>query len=735
MCVSHKYEIGKGQRMQICYTEAGMDSLSRIERLYLRIITLATMLIIFLPLFVYPQSLFPYVFPRTIIFRLLVEIAGASYLLLALRQPMFRPRSSPLLWSLLAFVAAIALSVVGGVEWYRSFWGSIERSEGLITWLHLLMFFIIITGVFRERREWRPLFTGRLAAGLLQLLYAAAQYFQLPFAVLTPESRLNGSIGNPSFFATYLFFIIFIAAWMIMESPSRLRAAASLPLIFASIFFIWQSQTRGAILGMVLGILLFTGLRLWHSGKTRHRLTLVTTVLALVLGFAFLVSQQSATWVLRSPTLVRLASISLTDTSLQNRLIVWAAGLRGFRERPLVGWGWENYQAAFNAHFDPAITRDIGSRPWYDRAHNVVVEILTTTGILGLLTYAAIYIAAWYLLRVARKKEKITNAEYALAVAFGVAYVFQNLFVFDTLNSYLMLILTLASVSILPVSERGRTIDDAPKRSLPLPPPLIVLVITALTIYTVNIPPSLANMHVVRAVTIFKDEPLGMQREFEKAFRYAPSAQQELRFILVQHARNLVNEIGFTDATLPLVIYAIAEGEKAVAASPYTLQNHLVLAEMYLLASRVNPAYLLEAERVTFEALERSPKRFQSYSMLGRLAMEQRDFSRGITYLQKAVDLNESFPEAHWNLAIAYILSDQGEAGTIEIEKARELGFNLFRADNIQRLLAAYQDARDIEGALQWLETVRDRFPDNTQYQKYYEGLSRVRSELTAEEP
>ena len=117
MCVSHKYEIGKGQRMQICYTEAGMDSLSRIERLYLRIITLATMLIIFLPLFVYPQSLFPYVFPRTIIFRLLVEIAGASYLLLALRQPMFRPRSSPLLWSLLAFVGAIALSVVGGVEW------------------------------------------------------------------------------------------------------------------------------------------------------------------------------------------------------------------------------------------------------------------------------------------------------------------------------------------------------------------------------------------------------------------------------------------------------------------------------------------------------------------------------------------------------------------------------------------------------------------------------------------
>ncbi|MEK7584564.1 MAG: O-antigen ligase family protein [Patescibacteria group bacterium] len=712
-----------------------MELPSRIERRYVRIIALATMLIIFLPLFVYPQSLFPYVFPRTIVFRVLVEIAGAAYLLLALRQPMFRPRSSPLLWSLLAFVVAMALSVVGGVEWYRSFWGSIERSEGLITWLHFLVFFVVVTGVFRERRDWRPLFTGMLIAGWLQILYAAAQYFQLPFTVLTTESRLNGTIGNPSFFAAYLYCIIFVAAWTILEGTSRLRAAASWPLIFASLFFIWQSQTRGAILGIGLGIVIFAGRRIWRSGKAKHRTAFVAAVMTAALCFVFLVSQQHAPWVLRNPTLVRLASLSLADTSSQNRLFVWKAGLKGFQDRPFVGWGVENFQAAFNTHFDPAITEDIGSRPWYDRAHNVAIEVLTTTGILGFLSYAAIYLAAWLLLRRARKKGTITDTQHAFGIAYGIAYLFQNLLVFDTLNSYLMLVLILAYLSLLPVADRENTIDDtSSKRSLPLALRAIVVMITLLTLYVVNIRPSLANMHVVRAVTTFKNDPAGMQREFEKAFRYSPPAQQELRFILIQHTRNLVNEIGLTETTFPLVTYAITESEKAVVASPYTLQNHLVLAEMYLLASRINPAYLLEAERVTLEALERSPKRFQSYSMLGRLAMDQRDFKRGIEYLQKAVDLNESFAEAHWNLAIAYILSGQRDAGHVELDRAHELGFSLFRADNIQRLLAAYQDAKDIEGALQWLETVRDRFPDDKQYQEYYEGLSRVRAELDAEE-
>jgi len=39
--------------------------------------------------------------------------------------------------------------------------------------------------------------------------------------------------------------------------------------------------------------------------------------------------------------------------SNQSRLRSWNIGLKGFKERPILGWGIGNYNVVFNKHYDP----------------------------------------------------------------------------------------------------------------------------------------------------------------------------------------------------------------------------------------------------------------------------------------------------------------------------------------------------------------------------------------------
>ena len=59
--------------------------------------------------------------------------------------------------------------------------------------------------------------------------------------------------------------------------------------------------------------------------------------------------------------------------------------MRIFKERPIFGWGPENFSIALEKHYLPQF------EVWYDRAHNVFFDYLTQTGILGLLSYLGIF--------------------------------------------------------------------------------------------------------------------------------------------------------------------------------------------------------------------------------------------------------------------------------------------------------------------------------------------------------
>lgn len=708
----------------------------------LHIIEAGIFIILFLPIFVNRNFLFPFIFPKTIAFRLIIEIILALYLVLIIVDARWRPRWSVSLGLLTTFIGIMVVSSLGGVDWHRSFWSSIERGEGILTWLHLLAFFIILNGIYKTKKDWLKLFKIVIIAGWIQSIYVFGQAFEWSFALKTYGARIGGSIGNASFLASYLIFIIFIAAYLYSQSSSLKARLAYFAIILIDIFLVWRTETRGAILALILGFLLILIFNIVLSRKKLLKAAAVIILLVLIGTIALVYINKDDPFVQAQPTLNRLANISLTDITAQNRFIVWGTGWQAFLERPLLGWGWENFNAAFNQNFNPAIARDVGSQPWYDRAHNVIVEVAVATGILGLLAYLAIF--AWSI-KLLWQKIKTSNQFFnssLILIVLLIVYLFQNIFVFDTLNSYLLFFLILAFIQF-ETSAKARGLEPseisaAKLKTLKTKASLLTLaflIAFAPLVYFFNLRPTLANYYTIAAVSKNSTSPESMLEAFQKSFSYSPPNERELRFILVQHTRDQINARGINSETIPLTEFAISEMKKSIQASPQYIQDYLILVELYVAARDLNPDYLNQAEALALEALAKAPKRYQVYTSLGRLYMAPGKYEQGIEYFKQATTLNDKFAEAHWNLAMAYILSRQPDNAQAALDQALERGFNVYAEQNIAKILNAFQDAGDLKATIDFLESLTERFGDQLKYQQQLDLLKQIEQTLKTSQP
>ena len=120
--------------------------------------------------------------------------------------------------------------------------------------------------------------------------------------------------------------------------------------------------------------------------------------------------------------------------------------LAGVEERPLLGWGQGNFGYVFARHFQPSL---YNVEPWYDRAHNIVLDWLIAGGILGALAYFSIFLVAFYYLGwrgLVKRDTVFTITETAVLIGLLSGYLVHNLVVFADPMSYLFFAITLAYI-------------------------------------------------------------------------------------------------------------------------------------------------------------------------------------------------------------------------------------------------------------------------------------------------
>ena len=91
--------------------------------------------------------------------------------------------------------------------------------------------------------------------------------------------------------------------------------------------------------------------------------------------------------------------------------------------------GFGNYADVFDRYFDARFYNYSRGETYFDRAHNNLIDITSTTGVVGLVAYLSIFVAvAIYLLRLI--KNKPGDFEPLILIGLFTAYFIQNLAVF-----------------------------------------------------------------------------------------------------------------------------------------------------------------------------------------------------------------------------------------------------------------------------------------------------------------
>lgn len=631
------------------------------------------------PLIIFRDFLYPFQFGKAIVFRSLIEILGGAYLILVLKNRSYLPRRDMIFWATLTFIGVFTLTTLVSSMPYVSFWGTLERMGGLFTFWHYFLYFIILSSVLTKKEHWEKFFNIIIFAGLLSVIYGLGQLTSNSFFLDSGSSRISGPMGNPAIFAGYELFVAFLSLMMLLKFKIyKLKFYLYLLSFSIATVAIFMTAVRGSMLAYAAGILVFTFLFVKYK-KTSVAKILLYGFMGLIIGFViFSLLFKNTSFVQSSRYLRRISDISLSSVTAQTRIWAWEAGLKGWAESPKTvtfGWGPENFGIPFARHFNPKFFTGLTSETFFDRAHNMFLEVLVTMGILGLAAYIWFLSAPFIYLRKLLRDPNFSIYGIGLSSAF-TAYIIHNLFIFDTLPNFLIFFSVLGFISWAhneiargPAPRTSEVNTSSISDVGPFSRNFIivaVIILTALLIYKTNILSAKANYIAAQAVALGRTGDFtNSLTKFKEALSYDVAGRYEYRHkladYLVGQGGPSIKDNGVKEA----YGFAISEIDKNIAQTRQL--NHIP----YLYGGRLNINLGQNDQALEYlnKALEISPAFIRTYYEIAEAYLNKEDYSKAIEYYQKAIDLNPDLGISYWYLGMAKLgFGDQG--GMDDLEKS-----------------------------------------------------------------
>ncbi|MES2516818.1 MAG: O-antigen ligase family protein [Bacteroidota bacterium] len=399
-----------------------------------KLLFILILLITLTPLVLFDKLPFPFITEKTLYFRLLIDILLMVWAIVAFQNPEYLPCKTPLNIALLGLGIVTLLTAMFGHDFQSSIWSGLERMEGFVGLFHSLIFFFVLSNSLKKREQWHLLFLTSCGVACLVVLTGIFKEFEL----LKGGERLFSSLGNPTYLGLYLILHLFLMGFILVNTSSNIRKISFLfiPILLIGVIL---TQSRSAFLGLFLGgLVLMNFVLFFNKISSEIRWAIGCFVGILILSIAILFSSDDSKLVKQSVLLSRVISVAKSKTTGVSRLNNWKIAYEGFKEKPVLGWGQENYQYVFAKHFLPEMYNDA---PWYDRSHNFLLDWLVSGGILGLLSFLAPFgLMLWFTMR----SGKFSNTQKGLFTGFIVAYFINNFFGFDSLTGTITVFMVLA---------------------------------------------------------------------------------------------------------------------------------------------------------------------------------------------------------------------------------------------------------------------------------------------------
>ena len=336
------------------------------------------LLVFLLPLFFLPWTANILDFNKQALLIGLVLISTFAWVLKVLISGKFSFNISWLHIPVLVFFLILLVSTIFSLWPYGSFWGWPQiTSESLLTLLCFVLLYFLVTSAF-EKKEIFYLTTALIFSGLLAGLFGIFQLFGkflLPFD-FTKNTSFN-TIGTVSSLAIFVAVLLPLTIILLTRAKGLLKAFFIVALIVSGVLLVLINFSIAwwlVIVGAVLVITLGTGKRDFFDSRW---LVLPMLFLALALFFSFFRFQISG-----MPD--RAIEVSLNQTTSFN------IAQEAIKESPILGSGPGTFIYDFSKYKKIDFNQNAFWSVRFERSGSKILNILTTAGILGALSFLAL---------------------------------------------------------------------------------------------------------------------------------------------------------------------------------------------------------------------------------------------------------------------------------------------------------------------------------------------------------
>jgi hypothetical protein len=360
---------------------------------------------------------------------------------------------------------------------------------------------------------------------------------------------------------------------------------------------------------------------------------------------------------------------TLVDISSGARFVLWDMAWEGIQERPLLGWGLENYQFVSYKFFNPCLgSEQCGGELWFDHAHNKLLDVWVETGLFGLMAYISIFIVAIFSFWRAGTTSPRARRAFIILTAGLVAYFVQNLTALETSTLLLFWVLLLAAVGAISetgsFSSEGNSMDSLRTSRIV---PTVASLLFPFAIFFLVIQPVQANLAVRQA--IFATEPEQRARAYDTATSLSPVGIDMRRVWLADDTVKTIWQRIPVGTELPAGLVQELNNaadllEDSLRRSPGNLRARIALGFVY----KTKGHFLEDAEsyekatKIFEEGIRLSPSHPIVRRGLASVYLDQGRKEDGSTLMRTLVELSPESPAAYnYYLATLRLIGNQDE--------------------------------------------------------------------------
>lgn len=609
---------------------------SLLSRIGIAIVLLSSVLFL-------PWVLFPFILGKVLVMQvgIVFILVGLGWRSISSRQ-LPRPGIAVILFSM--FVVWSAVTTLTSIDPSKSFWGTPERGGGLIFWIEMLIFLYafsceLVSESIRHKYFWYISFLG-----------AFASVPALIDVVQNGQHRVESTFGNPILFGNFLLFPFFVSIACIFIARRRSIKYIALAMTALCGSGVYLTQTRGVLIGLLVGLFCSGLLSLLHSKNKLFRRIFIGSILALMLLAGLVYGARDSHRVqVMVPSLTRLANITFSETSASQRFTIWRIAFDGMIARPVFGWGPETFDYVFDRYFDPTLTKYGFSQTWADRSHNMWLDFMVMEGIPGFILFGIIM---GYAFVVAMRGGTTVEARRLGGIFAGalVAYAVQGLTAFDGPGTTVMLVAMWGFIFAKETSHIK--IQNAIR--IPL---FVLLGIVGIGLGIVI---SISSFSA-RAMMLFETRGASLSDAENIALINASvSVWSPYRFSLRQRLANIVFERSSKLETSSAALYlsrAIDELQLGIIEHPQNFSYQFSLGNLLTKSAfRFDPLFASQADALFQTATPLSPKRQAIYLQRSNLKILEKKYDEAVQLLEYAVSLDPSISLVNfqWGLALTY---------------------------------------------------------------------------------